>query len=282
MRARAFACAGLAALVLAVAAPSAQDAPPSPVEALHQPFDEILDAYVRDGLVYYAALKQERPKFDRYVAALSAVPAAAMAQWTPGRQLAYWINVYNAFVLQSVIDHYPIRGKAADYPPNSLRQVPGAFERRTFRAGGRTLTLDGLERDVIAGFGDARALLALGRGAIGSARLKSEAYTAGRLDAQLASMAREIVDRREMVQVNRESNELSVSVLFSWRESAFSVFADRAPDLFRDRSPIERAVLALVDPVVMPAEETFLKQNQFRMVFHDFDWRLNDLTNRGR
>ena len=237
---------------------------------------------MRDGLVYYAALKQERPKFDRYVAALSAVPADTVAQWTPPRQLAYWINVYNAFVLQTVIDHYPIRGKAADYPPNSLRQVPGAFERRTFRAGGRTLTLDGLERDVIAGFGDARALLALGRGAVGGARLKSEAYTAERLDAQLTSMAREIVDRREMVQVNRESNQLSVSALFSWRESVFSVFADRAPDLFRERSPIERAVLALVDPVVMPSEATFLKQNQFRMVFHDFDWRLNDLTNRGR
>ena len=35
---------------------------------LHRPFDEILDIYVRDGLVYYHALKQERGKFDRYVA----------------------------------------------------------------------------------------------------------------------------------------------------------------------------------------------------------------------
>ena len=46
------------------------------------------------------------------------------------RQLAYWINAYNAFVLRTVIDDYPIRGRAADYPPNSIRQIPGAFERR--------------------------------------------------------------------------------------------------------------------------------------------------------
>ena len=40
---------------------------------LHRPFDEILDIYVRDGLVYYFALKQERAKFDRYVQALGEV-----------------------------------------------------------------------------------------------------------------------------------------------------------------------------------------------------------------
>lgn len=28
------------------------------------------------------------------------------------------------------------------------------------------------------------------------------------------------------------------------------------------------------------AEADFLEKNEFRMVFHDFDWRLNDLTGR--
>ena len=39
-------------------------------------------------------------------------------------------------------------------------------------------TLDEIEKNVIAKFGDARLLLALGRGAIGSGRLRSEAYQA--------------------------------------------------------------------------------------------------------
>ena len=65
-------------------------------------------------------------------------------------------------MLRTVIDGYPIRGKFADYPPNSIRQIPGAFERRQFRAGGRMLTLDAIEKDVIGEFDDARALLALG------------------------------------------------------------------------------------------------------------------------
>ena len=54
------------------------------------------------------------------------------------KQLAFWINAYNAFVLRTVIDYYPINGRAAMYPRNSIRQVAGAFEKRPFRAAGRT------------------------------------------------------------------------------------------------------------------------------------------------
>src|SRR3954470_23570031 len=93
----------------------AQLSGPSTVDGLHRPFDEILDTYVRDGLVCYFALKQERAKFDRYVAALGDVSADAVKSWPRERQLAYWINAYNAFVLRTVIDAYPIRGRAADF-----------------------------------------------------------------------------------------------------------------------------------------------------------------------
>ena len=60
---------------------------PADVDALHRPFDEILDIYVRDGLVYYFALKQERGKFDRYVQALGEV-AAGHAQGLAARSAA--------------------------------------------------------------------------------------------------------------------------------------------------------------------------------------------------
>ena len=271
-----------AVMLLLLMAPAATQSPAPPaVDALHRPFDEILDIYVRAGLVYYNALKQERAKFDRYLAAVSAVSAAEVGGWNRERQLAYWINAYNAFVLRTVIDHYPIRGRAADYPAASLRQVPGAFERQTHRAGGRLLTLDTLERELIGGFGDARALLALGRGAVGGPRLKSEAFASSRLDAQLTAMTGELVNRRELVHVDIPNNALSVSPLFSWREDLFiRSSGDKARRVYASRSPLERAVLTLIDPLVVPAEAAFLQENKFQMVFHAFDWRLNDLTGR--
>ncbi len=268
-------------LLITAGLPAAQEPVPVAVDPLHKPFDEILDLYVRDGLVYYYALRQERAKFDRYVAAIGEVGAGTVATWPQPRQLAYWINAYNAFVLRTVIDGYPIRGKAPDYPANSIRQIPGAFERRTFRAGGRLLTLDALERDAIGSFDDPRALLALSRGAVGGSRLKSEAFTADRLEQQLTTMTSELVTRRVLVQVDAANNRLSVNPMFSWREALFTrSLTNRAPARYASRSPLERAVLALIDPLIVPNESEFLRKNEFSMVFHEFDWRLNDLTGR--
>jgi hypothetical protein len=268
-------------VALSVSAMGAQPSPPVAVDALHRPFDEILDIYVRDGLVYYFALKQERGKFDRYVQSLGEVSADTLKSWPRERQLAFWINAYNAFVLRTVIDSYPIRGRSTDYPANSIRQISGAFERRTFRAGGRTLTLDAIEKDVIGEFGDARALLALSRGAIGVPRLKSEAFTSDRLDSQLATMVSELVTHRDLVFVDASNERLSVNPLFSWREDLFvKSLADRAPAIYATRSPLERAVLSLIDPLLVRSEAEFLRKNTFRMSFHDFDWKLNDLTGR--
>jgi hypothetical protein len=39
-------------------------------------------------------------------------------------------------------------------------------------------------------------------------------------------------------------------------------------------------VLGLVAPTALRTELDFLEQNQFKVQFHDFDWRLNDLTGR--
>lgn len=267
-------------LLLGLATIRAQQPEPPVVDPLHRPFDEILDIYVRDGLVYYRALKSERGRFDRYVQSLTETGADTVRGWTPARQLAFWINAYNAFVLRTVIDRYPIRGRAPEYPANSIRQIPGAFERTTHRAGGRSFTLDALERDVIAGFGDPRAMFALGRGAMGSGRLKSEAYTSTRLDAQLTTMTSELVTRRELVFVDGANGVLSVNPIFSWREATFVNMADKAPAVYASRSPLERAVLAMIDPLLVPNESAFLRKNTFRMAFHDFDWSLNDLTGR--
>ena len=44
------------------------------------------------------------------------------------------------------------------------------------------------------------------------------------------------------------------------------------------RSPIERAIVAFVAPRLLPLEKEFLQKNEFKVTYHPFDWRLNDLT----
>jgi uncharacterized protein DUF547 len=255
----------------------------SKADPLHRPFDEMLDLYVRDGFVYYSALRSDRGKLDRYITALNGPVAIEHAKGSVDQQRALWINAYNALVLRTVIDNFPIRGKAAAYPAGSIRQIPGAFEKATHRIAGRSVTLDAIEREILPTLGDARVFLALGRGTVGGGRLRSEAFDAARMDEQLKAVAAESVRRKEIVQFDHGDNVLSVSPVFSWREAAFvASLADKAPDMFRQRSPLERAVVALIEPYLLGSEAEFLDKNTFRMTFQEFDWRLNDLSTRSQ
>jgi hypothetical protein len=260
------------------AALAAHQQSPSTVEPLHRPLDQILDLYVRDGLVYYKALQSERGRFDRYVASLN-VPAPTYEGWSREQQMAFWVNAYNAFVLRTVIDHYPIRGKSPQYPSNSIRQIPGAFEKTKHAAAGRSLTLDEIEKEVLPAFKEPRLYLALGRGAVGSGRLRSEAFSADRLNAQLESVAADAMMQKEIVHIDRTTGTLAVTPILSWRETEFVAAYDKGQSgPFAQRSPIERAIIAFIQPRLLPLEKEFIQQNEFRVTFQSFDWRLNDLT----
>jgi len=262
----------------AVAASAAVQEDPAG-EARRKTFDEFLDLYVRDGYVYYRALKSERSRFDAYVNSLAEVQVGALSH---DEQLAFWLNAYNSLVLRTVIDHYPIQGHSPEYPPKSIRQIPGAFERLTHRVAGRTLTLDQIEQTVLPTFHDPRAYLALGRGSVGGGRLRSEAFSPARLEAQLTEVANECAGRAECIQIDRQNNRVLVSSIFSWRSQEFiAAYGGSAPAAIANRSPIERAVLTLVEPKLLTTEREFLEKNQFQVSYKPFDWLLNDLTGRG-
>lgn len=266
----------VAVLVVGRATPRAQDAA---IDARRQTFDQLLDMNVRDGFVYYRALKSEQARLNGFVMSLA---SASLDTASPQEQAAFWINAYNALVLKTVVDHYPIAQRSREYPAGSIRQIPGAFERTTHRVAGRTLTLDQIEQTVLPAFHDPRVFFALGRGAVGSGRLRSEAYVPEKLEAQLTETAAECASRSQCVQVDAGANVMRVSSIFSWRRTEFTAaYADRSTVGFAERSPVERAVLAFIDPRMLSGEREFLNRNTFRMEYLPFDWALNDLTGRG-
>ena len=81
-------CPGALVFALCLLAPRAPHAQtPYGEAAKRQALRSLLDVYVRDGIVYYRALKAERAKLDGYVASLAAVPSArcrATSRWRSG------------------------------------------------------------------------------------------------------------------------------------------------------------------------------------------------------
>jgi hypothetical protein len=267
----------LVAVSLIVSAPRAQT--PSTAGGQAHALDQLLDLYVRGGDVYYRALKSDRGKLDGFINGIANVDVDKRPR---AEQIAFWLNAYDAFVLRTVIDHYPIQGKAAAYPAKSIRQVPGAFEQSKHRAAGRDVTLDQIEQTILADFHDPRVYFAIGRGAVGGGRLRSEAFVADRIEQQLAEAAAECTSRAQCSQIDRGAGKVIVSSIFSWREKDFvASYADKAPAGLSSRSPIERAVVAFILPNVLPMEKEMLTANTFQLSYKPFDWTLNDLTGRG-
>lgn len=269
---------GLLATIAAPFVPVLAQQGPSTAEPFHRTLDQILDLNVRDGMVYYRAVQAERARLDRYVSSLN-VPAETYGGWPRPQQMAFWVNAYNALVLQTAISHYPVRGKSAEYPAGSIRLIPGAFDKTKHRVAGRTLTLDEIEKTVLPEFKEPRLFLALGRGAVGSGRLRSEAFSADRLPQQLDAVALDFMTHEQMIKIDRAQGTISLTPILSWREAEFTAAYDPgASGTFAQRSPIERAAIAFIGPRLLPLEKEFVQKNAFRVVFHAFDWRLNDLT----
>lgn len=269
-----------AVFVLATTIVTAQNYKPSPdLDPLHVPFDALLDLHVRDGLVYYRALQADRGRLNRYIASLNAPNVVSgYSKWSDDEEKAFWLNAYNALVMQTVVNHYPIRGAAKGYPANSIRQIPGAFEKTPHTIAGKRVTLDQIETTLLAALDDPRVHLALGRGAVGSGRLRSEAFSTKAVDEQLDQAKAQFATTPRWARVDALAGKVSISPILSWRAAAFiEEYADDSIDLPK-REPIERAVIGFLRPHLLDTEEEFIRKNTFQLTYAPFDWRLNDLT----
>ncbi len=244
----------------------------------HAVLDTVLVRYVAGGRVDYAALQAERLILDRYLAQVAAVEADEFARWGRPDQIAYLINAYNAYMLETVIDHYPIKGgglfKGLFHPKNSVRRIKGVFDGIVHRAAGEDLTLDDIEHGLLrAEYKEPRIHLALVCAAMSCPPLREEAYTGDRLGEQFADQAHRFFNdpRHNRIEVAR--GRVRLSKIFDWFGEDFVVFV---PERGYRGSDQVRGVLAFVAQYVPPRFAEFLESGEYRVEFEDYDWTLND------
>jgi hypothetical protein len=239
----------------------------------HALLGELLQRHVRDGRVDYAALRRERAPLDRYVTQLASIDRAAVDAWPRGERLAFWINAYNALVLRTVVDHYPIRRGSLvgiAYPANSIWQISGAFKEARHRVAGRRLSLDDIEHRIIRPtFAEPRIHVALVCAARSCPVLRPEPYTATRLDIQLAEQTRRFVaDRTHGLRLAPGGRGVEVSSIFKWFGADFAPLA---------AGNEKRGVLAfLARHTEEPALLARLRDPAASIGYLDYDWTLND------
>jgi hypothetical protein len=224
---------------------------------LHDPFDRLLESYVRDDGVRYGAWsesKEDLAALGTYVDALEAVDPDALES---DAAFAYWINLYNATTLELVLAHYPV---------DSIKDIGSLFKspwkKKLVEVNGEALSLDEIENDIIRKrFSDARFHFALNCASIGCPELLREAYVAEHLDRQLESVTRGALNDPRWVDLSGE--EARITKIFDWYREDFvghsgSVAAFIAA--YRDE-PAETLIPRLAD-----AKSA------------SYDWALNEAT----
>lgn len=240
----------------------------------HGAWDALLKEHVSDGLVDYAALARDRPRLDAYLRDLAETDPDALSR---DEQLAFWANAYNARMVALVLDHFPIQGSDPAHPANSVLQVPGIFKRFQARVGGRELSLDQIEHDILRPrFGEPRVHAAIVCASASCPELRAGAFTAARLEEQLDEQFRRFVTDPRRNRFDLARGTAGLSRIFEWFGEDFA--ATEAPPALRRSAGKHAGVLAFVAPYLPAAERDALLSGRLRVDFLPYDWALNDLA----
>jgi hypothetical protein len=185
----------------------------------HAPFDALLRAHVRAGLVDYEAFARA-PAFRVY---LDRLASATLDDAGEAERLAFWLNAYNAWTIALVNAH----GERASI--RNIGRLPradgtsGPWSEPFVRAAGRSLTLDDVEQRILRReFHEPRIHFALVCAALGCPSLRPEAYAAGRLEAQLEDQAAAFLARApEKNRVDAPGRTVWVSPILLWYRDDF-------------------------------------------------------------
>lgn len=244
----------------------------------HVLFDALLRSHVIAGRIDYSGLVEDPHGLRGYLDTLGAVTAVELAAWPRDDQLAFWINAYNAFVLMSVIEHYPLSRHTLvglAFPANSVWQVSDVWTTPRWHAANRTVSLDMIEHKIIRPtFHEQRIHFALVCAASSCPNLRSEAYRGDQLDAQLEDQTRRfLADPNKGMRLDRSNETVLVSKIFDWYGADFT----QAQDPSAGHGGAERGVMEfLAIHSSDPAVRQFLQNPEIRIRYLPYDWTLND------
>ncbi len=248
----------LAVLALALAPPASAESPSGAPPATGA-WDRVLHAHGNRGGMDYAALAADRGDLDAFLHSLAAARPQAMEK---REALAFWIDAYNAVVVQHVLERYPgIR---------SVKKVDGFFDSLTFPVAGAKVTLDAIEAKGRA-LGDPRIHFAVVCASTSCPDLRGEAYTGARLDEQLGDQVRSFLENEHKgLRYDAESNTVWLSSIFKWYAGDFT--GGSTVVAFFSRGAILDWVTAHAPKPIAATLET----KHPSVSYLDYDWSLND------
>ncbi len=210
-------------------------------------------AGVRLAGVDYPAIKKD-PAYSKLIADLKSFSPATLK--TPKEKMTFWINVYNIMAVKMVVDHYPV-----DSIKDAGSLFTSVWKKEVGVVGGKEVTLNDIEHEILRKMGDPRIHVAIVCASVSCPDLRTETYTADRLDAQLDDQFKQFLENRgKGLQIDRGKGRVTLSKIFDWFEEDFEP---------------KGGVLPFLSRYAPEKDRTFLKKGNLDVSYLDYNWDLN-------
>lgn len=222
--------------------------------------EQVLQKYVRpDGTVDYKGLRASPGQLSKFTSQIASVSPDRLPELFPTRQakLAYWINAYNATVLQVF---------SRDYPEKRLQLTRLLGRARFFYKtkhvfGGVARSLDDIESNSMRkGLKEPRIHFAIVCASASCPWLSREAYRPEKLDTQLEAATSKYFSQSRNFRLDAGKRELWLPEIFDW---------------FRQDWGGNLGVLTFVARY-RPHEASKLLTPGLRIRYFPYDWSPND------
>lgn len=233
----------------------------------HSPLDALLRKYVdKDGFVDYRGLKSsqaDRSALQAYLASLSRASTAAPS--SKAARLAFWVNAYNAVTLEGILREYP-----TDSIRNHTKKIGGynIWKDLPLHVGDGEYSLDTIEHRILRPMGEPRIHFAIVCASVGCPRLRNEAYTAEKVEQQLADNAEDFFTRPGNLRVDSGRGTLWLSSILDW-------FGD-------DFGSNQREQLTALAPYLPADARRLISTGRVMVQYLEYDWSLNDQIRKSR
>lgn len=217
-------------------------------------FAAVLSGAVTARGVDYDAIAKRRAILDAF---LRRVATADVSGFTREEQLALYVNAYNGYTLQLVLDHLPL---------TSIRDLDGGnpWKARTFPVGGAPLTLDQMEHAHARKLADGRVHAVVNCASKGCPPLPATPLTPEGLDARLDAEARRWVATNAYV---LQGDTLALSKIFDWYGEDFVRWRAVDHPQADDKQDAALGFLQAFGPGTLPEVA--------RVTYAPYDWTLN-------
>jgi len=184
----------------------------------HQAWTSLLQKHVSPkGNVNYASFVTDKAQLEKYLNQLT--QNKPNNNWSEKAQLAYWINVYNAFTVKLIVDNYPV-ASIKDIK-KGIPFISTVWDIKFIEFEDETMDLNKVEHGILRKqFDEPRIHFAVNCASFSCPRLLNEAYTAEKLEAQLAQMTKDFLSDTQKNQLSE--NEIKLSKIFKWFKGDFT------------------------------------------------------------